>query len=225
MDTRLHNNKLRDAYNSYAELLSRHREGTDFDRTLRARDGAKVAILAPHGGRLENFTDTIAESVAGSDFSLYCFRSKLGWGQTNLHITSHKFDDPDCVALVARHPWAVALHGCSQGGERVFIGGRDQALMDDLARALQHAGIQTEISGHAYPGQHPNNICNRSASNAGAQIEMTMPFRKSGAVPLFVAAVRTVLLARQRADFENPMPIHRSDRIDRIGYNKRSAPG
>jgi phage replication-related protein YjqB (UPF0714/DUF867 family) len=190
---------MRDVYHSYAELLSQHREGADFDRTVLAREGAKVAILAPHGGRLENFTDTIAESVAGSDFSLYCFRSKLGWGQTNLHITSHKFDDPECVALVARHPWAVALHGCSEGGDLVFIGGRDQVLIDTLASGLQHAGIQTSTAGHAYPGQHPNNICNRTASKAGAQIEMTLPFRKSGAVPVFVAAVRNVLLARQGA--------------------------
>ena len=194
---------MRDAYSSYAELLSRHQEGTDFDRTVQPRHGARVAVLAPHGGRLENFTDTIAESVAGSDFSLYCFRSRLGWGQTNLHITSHKFDDPDCVALLARHQWALALHGCSQGGERVFIGGRDQALMDDLAGALQQVGIPTETGGHAYPGRHPDNICNRTASNAGAQIEMTLPFRKSGALPVFVAAVRTVLLARQGA---SPLP-------------------
>lgn len=76
--------------------------------------------------------------------------------------------------------------------------------MDDLAGALQQIGIQTETTGHAYPGKHPDNICNRTASNAGAQIEMTMPFRKSGAIPLFVAAVRTVLLARQDAGPKKP---------------------
>jgi phage replication-related protein YjqB (UPF0714/DUF867 family) len=84
--------------------------------------------------------------------------------------------------------------------------------MDDLAGALQQLGIHTEVTGHAYPGKHPDNICNRTASNAGAQIEMTLPFRQSGAVPSFVAAVRSVLLARQGADFENPRPMHSSDR-------------
>ena len=190
---------MRDEYTSYAELLSKHQEGADFDRTLLARDGAKVALLAPHGGRLENFTDTIAESVAGADFSLYCFRSKLGWGKTNLHITSHNFDDPECVALVAKHRWAVAVHGCSEPGDIVFIGGRDQALIDDLALSLERSSIRTQVAEHAYPGKHPNNICNRTSSNSGAQIEMTLPFRKSGAVPVFVAAVRAVLLARQGA--------------------------
>jgi phage replication-related protein YjqB (UPF0714/DUF867 family) len=82
----------------------------------------------------------------------------------------------------------------------VFIGGRDQALVDDLARSLQQVGIRAEVAGHAYPGKRPNNICNRTSSGSGAQIEMTMPFRTSGAVALFVTAVRTVLLARQSAD-------------------------
>jgi phage replication-related protein YjqB (UPF0714/DUF867 family) len=191
---------MRDDYHSFADLLLSHHEGADFDRTLLTRQEAKVAILAPHGGRLENHTDTIAESVAGSDFSLYCFRSRLGRGKANLHITSHNFDDPDCVSLVARHRWAVALHGCSEYGELVFIGGRDQALVDDLACSLEQVGIRAEVAGHAYPGKHPNNICNRTSSGSGAQIEMTMPFRRSGAVSLFVAAVRTVLLARQSAD-------------------------
>jgi hypothetical protein len=68
---------MRDDYHSFADLLLSHHEGADFDRTLLTRQEAKVAILAPQGGRLENHTDTIAESVAGSDFSLYCFRSRL----------------------------------------------------------------------------------------------------------------------------------------------------
>jgi phage replication-related protein YjqB (UPF0714/DUF867 family) len=190
---------LRDDYTSFAELLSKHKEGVDFDRTLRVRDGAKVAILAPHGGRLENHTDTIAEDIAGADFSLYCFRSRLGRGQANLHITSHNFDDPDCVSLVGKHPWAVALHGCSESGERVFIGGRDQRLIDEVAQSLLQVGIRVDVSGHSYPGKHPNNICNRTASNAGVQIEMTLPFRRGEAIPLFIGTVRSVLLARQTA--------------------------
>jgi phage replication-related protein YjqB (UPF0714/DUF867 family) len=188
---------LRDDYTSFAELLSKHKEGVDFDRTLRVRDGAKVAILAPHGGRLENHTDTIAKDIADADFSLYCFRSRLGRGQANLHITSHKFDDPDCVSLVSKHRWAVALHGCSETGERVFIGGRDQPLIDDLTQSLLKVGIRVDVNGHSYPGKHPNNICNRTASNAGVQIEMTLPFRRGETILLFVSTVREILLARQ----------------------------
>jgi phage replication-related protein YjqB (UPF0714/DUF867 family) len=188
---------LRDDYQSFDELRARHREGIDFDRTLLHREGARIAVIAPHGGRLENHTDTIAESIAGADFSLYCFRSKLGRDGANLHITSHNFNDPDCIALVGRHRSAVAVHGCAGPGELVFLGGRDQALVDDLADSLQQTGIRVQLSGHKYPGLHPDNICNRTASRAGAQIEMTMPLRTGSALPVFVHAVRAVLLARQ----------------------------
>jgi phage replication-related protein YjqB (UPF0714/DUF867 family) len=187
---------LRDDYRSFAELRARHTEGSDFDRTLIHRYESRFAILAPHGGRLENHTDTIAESIAGADFSLYCFRSKLGRGGANLHITSHNFDDPDCVELVGRHQSAVAVHGCAEPSELVYLGGRDHSLVADLADALQQAGIHVQLNGHKYPGLHPENICNRTASGAGVQIELTMELRISGAVPVFVSAVRSVLLEK-----------------------------
>lgn len=185
---------LRDDYQSFAALRARHTEGNDFDRTLIHKDGSRFVILAPHGGRLENHTDIIAESIAGADFSLYCFRSKLGRGGANLHITSHNFDDPDCIELVGRHPSAVAVHGCAEPGELVFLGGRDQTLVADLADALQQACIRVQLNGHKYPGLHPNNICNRTASGAGVQIELTLPLRLSGALPELVRVVRGVLV-------------------------------
>jgi phage replication-related protein YjqB (UPF0714/DUF867 family) len=187
---------LRDDYRSFAELRARHTEGSDFDRTLIHRYGSRFVILAPHGGRLENHTDTIAESIAGADFSLYCFRSKLGRGGANLHITSHNFDDPDCIELVGRHPSAIAVHGCAEPGERVFLGGRDHSLVADLADAMQQTGIHVQLNGHKYPGLHTENICNRTASGAGVQIELTMALRLSAAVPMLVSAVRSVLLQK-----------------------------
>lgn len=191
---------LRDDYQSFAALRARHTEGSDFDRTVLHRAGSKFAILAPHGGRLENHTDTIAEHIAGSDFSLYCFRSRLGRGGANLHITSHRFDDPDCIELVGKHPSSVAIHGCAEPGEMVFLGGRDQSLLADLAGSLQKSGLRVQLHGHKYPGLHPDNICNRTASGAGVQIELTLALRQSEAVPEVVSAVRGVLL---KCAFEN----------------------
>jgi phage replication-related protein YjqB (UPF0714/DUF867 family) len=190
---------MRDLYDSFDELRKHHREGVDFDRILLPRPLSKVIVIAPHGGRLENHSDTIAEAVAGADFSLYCFRSKLGRNTPNLHITSHRFDDPDCVAMVGAHRWAVAIHGCMSAGERVFLGGRDEKVKEQLAHALTQAGIKTEVTGHPYPGKHPNNIVNRSAPGMGVQIELSMQLRRSAAAQAFVGAVRSVLLATQSA--------------------------
>lgn len=152
--------------------------------------------MAPHGGRLENHTDTIAESIAGTDFSLYCFRSKLGRDGANLHITSHNFDDPECIELVGRHHSAIAVHGCAEPGELIFLGGRDQTLIGDLADSLEQAGLRVQLGGHKYPGLRGDNICNRTASGAGVQIEMTMALRVGGAVPVFISAVRDVLVPK-----------------------------
>ena len=190
---------LRDRYGSFAELLQHHREGIDFDRVLRQRAASGVVVVAPHGGRMENHTDTIAEAVAAADFSLYCFRSRLGRSDPNLHITSHRFDDPDCVSMLAAHRWAVAIHGCSVRGARVFLGGLDDELLDELARAIAAAGIQVDTTGHPYPGRHPNNIVNRSSAGKGVQIELSMSLRRSEAAQVFVTAVRGVLLQRQGA--------------------------
>lgn len=187
---------MHDHYASFSELRARHREGVDFDRVLVSRPQSDVIVIAPHGGRLENHTDEIAQAVAGDDFSLYCFRSRLGRYTPNLHITSHRFDDPDCVSMLATHRWAVAVHGCSTAGERLFLGGRDEPLIEELARSLVQAGIRTDVTGHPYPGKHPDNIVNRTRAGMGVQVEMSMPLRRSAAAPVVVRALRRVLLAR-----------------------------
>jgi phage replication-related protein YjqB (UPF0714/DUF867 family) len=78
----------------------------------------------------------------------------------------------------------------------VFLGGRDHSLVADLADAMQQAGIHVQLNGHKYPGLHPENICNRTASGAGVQIELTIALRLSDAVPVLVSAVRGVLLKK-----------------------------
>jgi len=59
-----------DEYPNFAALAAAHKEGGDYDRIVRRRDAAKVIVLAPHGGRIEPRTDSIAEAIAANDFSL-----------------------------------------------------------------------------------------------------------------------------------------------------------
>jgi phage replication-related protein YjqB (UPF0714/DUF867 family) len=191
--------KRPDKFTNFAALLAESTEGKDFTRTIESRNGAKVVLLAPHGGRIEPCTAEIASEIAGDTFSLYCFLSLRSCDDLNLHITSHKFDDPQCIQLIQAHPHAVAIHGCTGEQAAVFIGGRDDALKMDLAAALSAAGVKAQLKGHPYPGLEPKNICNRTATNAGAQFELTMPFRRGSQRTDFVAAVRSVLMARQCA--------------------------
>jgi len=186
-----------DTYACYADLANTEQEGVDYDKFSLLVAGAQVAIIAPHGGGIEPKSDAIAAAIAGTDFSYYCFRGCKPAKNGRLHITSHRFDEPDCVALVAGHTWVVALHGCNDPGESVYLGGLDAELIDDLAIAIAEAGISVATTGHDYPGTHPDNICNRGAAAQGVQIELTPDFRNGGQVASFVTAVRSVLAARQ----------------------------
>ncbi len=186
-----------DKYSSYAELARSEQEGTDYQLMVRPRAGALIAVIAPHAGGIEPGTGPIAQEIAGADFSLYCFRGCKVEGNHRLHITCHRFDEPECLKLLAGHTWVVSIHGCDEAGERVFLGGLDTALITDLATQLRQVGIIAETSGHKYPGTDPRNICNRGRSKAGVQFELSLPFRNGARVPAFVAVVRSVLRARQ----------------------------
>lgn len=93
----------------------------------------------------------------------------------------------------------LVIHGCAESGEQVLLGGRDKALMTDMSVALTLAGINAEMSGHDYPGEHPLDICNRGARGMGAQFELSLPFRRGDRLPLFVKTVLSVLATKQNA--------------------------
>src|SRR6266849_480189 len=182
-----------DKYKCFKELQASERLGTDYDIVSTQGKGTSVVILAPHGGDIEPRTAELAEAIAGSEFSLYCFIGKREDDNRDLHITSHNFDEPKGLALVGAHKWVVAIHGCNKKGQRVFLGGRTQLLISKLAQALRVAGVGVETAGHEYGGTDPSNICNRGATKAGAQLELSMAFRRGPQVERFVAAIRDVL--------------------------------
>lgn len=188
-----------DKYSSYSELAQSETEGVDYERLVHVQAGALVAVIAPHAGGIEPLTGSIAQGIAGTEFSGYCFKGLKKAGNRDLHITSHRFDEPRCVELVSCHQWVVAIHGCNAEGERAFLGGLDRALIADFALHLKAAGINAETTGHPYAGVDPNNICNRGKSSAGVQFELSLSFRKAARIPAFVAAVRSALLSRQNA--------------------------
>jgi phage replication-related protein YjqB (UPF0714/DUF867 family) len=152
-----------------------------------------VIVIAPHGGKIEVLTSEIALKIAGSDFSYYSFAGRKRRNNCDLHITSHRFDEPLGVALVARHRCVLAIHGCNGDAEQVFVGGLDASLKAAIASRLVARGIDATTEGHRYPGRDPGNICNRGSRAGGVQLELTMPFRESDAVPELVDAVRDAL--------------------------------
>ncbi|WP_188093232.1 poly-gamma-glutamate hydrolase family protein, partial [Sulfurovum riftiae] len=92
--------------------------------------GSNVTMLAPHGGRIEPRTDAIAKAIACQNFNYYGFiaeRSKIE-GRKNMHITSHKFDEPKAIELIKKSEIVIAIHGCNDRHSKrddkkeIFIG-------------------------------------------------------------------------------------------------------
>ena len=188
-----------DRYSCFSDLAAREARGADYEICARRQAASRVAVIAPHGGGIEPETSRIAVNIAGAEFSLYCFLGLKRTGNRVLHITSHNFDEPECLGLIAEHDWVLAIHGCQEPGERAFLGGLDKPFIRDLASALHAAGIPVELTGHSYLGKRPHNICNRGARSTGAQFELSLPFRRGNRVPLFVEVVREVLARIQYA--------------------------
>jgi phage replication-related protein YjqB (UPF0714/DUF867 family) len=179
-----------DKYESFAELAARETDGRDYRiRALERRD-SPVIVLAPHGGSIEIGTSELAELVAGTEHSLFLFEGLKPYGANrDLHITSHRFDHPHCLALAAARAVTLAIHGC-RGESHIYIGGLDFELTALLGGHLTAAGLTASVNGHGYPGRHPLNICNRSARGRGAQLEVTNDLRTGDARLVIAAAVR-----------------------------------
>ena len=178
-------------YRSYAELARHEVLGRDYRVRVSAREHSPVLIVAPHGGMIEDGTSEIALLVAADDHNVFSFEGMKPHGANrDLHITSHLFDHPECMALAARCDYVLSVHGC-KGASHVHVGGLDEQFAQRLALRLTEAGFPVDERSEKYPGRHPQNVCNRGARAQGAQLEFTYDLR--------VGALRTTIALAVRA--------------------------
>lgn len=182
-------------YACYANLAAAHVEGADFLVRIEHKPESRIAILAPHGGAIEAGTSEIARAVAGSEFNLYLFEGlRASSNYATLHLTSHRFDEPRCLKLLARCDHVIAIHGCRGDAPQALLGGLDHALRRQIGKAIAASGIEARLAGHRYRGVHPQNICNRGRRGAGVQVELTSALRLERTNHGIVTAIRSVLL-------------------------------
>ncbi len=186
---------LADSYRGFDDLARLHTEGVDYAIHVHAPEAARAAIIAPHGGRIEGGTSAAARRIAGDDHALYLFEGLRVENDNfdRLHLTSHFFDEPRCLALIGGCDTVIAVHGYAAPGPDVLLGGRDLGLRQALAQALAGQGLTVATDGHAYPGMDPRNICNRGRSGQGVQLELSRTLRRAHAWDAVAAAVRSVL--------------------------------
>jgi len=173
-----------DNYRSFLELTEKEQEGKDFIVEVR-QTLSPLAIVAPHGGRIEPGTYTIADAIAGSDHSFYGFRGIKPTGNSILHLTSSLFDDPRALEIVHSASAVITLHGCRGDEPMIFLGGQDQNLLLRLLDSLRKADIPVQpASSGNLRGCHPKNLCNRGRSGKGVQMEISRGLRELLIVPL-----------------------------------------
>jgi phage replication-related protein YjqB (UPF0714/DUF867 family) len=157
-------------------------------------EGQKI-VLAIHGGGIEAGTSEVALAVAGyhpATFSqatdcyglndLWIFEGLLSSGNSDLHVTSTNYDDPIALKLVQISRRCLSLHGLSDSAAngKIQIGGRDTELRNIVREELTAAGIPAAIGTDPDTNaSDPANICNRTKSGAGVQLEMGTSYRAS----------------------------------------------
>ena len=184
----------RDVYRNFSELQKAHREGNDFEVTVRDLN-AKWTVFAIHGGTIERGTELLAKSLAPIRTNLYVFESRLcpnlrvdefsrslcvPGTAGNLHLTSHHFDDPRAVKLAEKSRQCMSLHGfrSSKKALEVMIGGLSSNLKARASVAFRQFVPEVVMipPSTTLGGTHPQNIVNRCLEQ-GVQIELSGPVR------------------------------------------------
>lgn len=187
---------VNDRYLNFAALAANEIEGVDYSITVEPVAHSSVAVIAPHGGSIERRTSHIARAIAAHDFNCYLFEGLDPNGSFDeLHITSHRFDEPRCLALIEPCPIVIAIHGCAGKDQSVMLGGRDRKLITALESAIAEVDAAALKLRHKFPGKHRDNICNRGGSHAGVQIEFSDGLRGSPREAAVIEAIRKQLLA------------------------------
>lgn len=189
-----------DRYRDFTSLASEQREGVDY-RVVAVPRQSRVAVIAPHGGTIEPGTSELASSVAGGEHSLYAFEGLIPKRKHgDLHITSSRFDEPKGRALTAAADVVVAMHGRADDDDTktTWLGGLDAELIAALGETLRAAGFPSVITEGDLAGRSRDNICNRGARRAGAQLELPRSLRDelagdAGRLASYTAAVRLAI--------------------------------
>lgn len=167
-----------DRFKSFQALCRQATAERDFVIEVR-RGPSAVAIMAPHGGRIEPGTDALARAVAGSRHSYYAFKGVRPMNNIELHISSRRFDEPRALALARQVRTIVTLHGCRSSYPAICVGGLADDLCRKVIRALREAGFDAAKSPNpSLRGVHPHNLCNRGLSGKGVQLELSAQLRR-----------------------------------------------
>ena len=168
-----------DDYANFQELYQHHIENAEYRIHAHARPGPLI-VLAIHAGGIELGTSELARAIAGDEHSFYLFEGLTNDENKKLHLTSTHFDEPQCLDLVQRHHSALSLHGFngSPDDPQIYMGGTDKQFIQLLLQTLKDNGYKVRINTQKFAATDRSNICNRTRSGQGVQIEIAHSLRR-----------------------------------------------
>jgi phage replication-related protein YjqB (UPF0714/DUF867 family) len=165
-----------DKYSNFSQLSSSEPEGS-YKIELRQNNSA-VALIAPHAGKIEPGTSEICRSVAKCDLTYYLFEGCKSNNNSDLHITSSRFDEPLGLEIAQSAQIVATFHGQSGSKHFVNVGGRASDLVQTVIDLLKSDGYSaSQHPNVALQGLDKNNICNRGNSKQGLQLEISRGLR------------------------------------------------
>lgn len=167
-----------DKYKSFAQLQQREKENQDY--RINSRQGTSgILIIAPHGGGIEPGTTELALAVAEPEHSFYSFEGWKRSGNKDLHITSTNFDEPLALEIISSSRTLIALHGCDDEEEITYLGGLDERFKAVIKQSLMDHGFVVRFPHQSnFGGEDAENLCNRTMTKMGVQLELSNGLRK-----------------------------------------------
>lgn len=167
---------MRDVYRSIPQLMAV--EGAHISILAATHGRSRVAILAPHAGRIEPMTGEIALAIAGREHRVYCFLGQAPARNSRLHVTSTRFDEASLREVLRGSTTVLTVHGAAGCGRAVtYIGGRNASMAQRMGARLAAAGFHVEEPPPRLAGQSLRNIVNWTSSG-GVQLELSWELRQ-----------------------------------------------
>lgn len=189
-----------DQFNSMTELMLHTSEGEDWEIHTR-QTAQSMIITAVHGGAIERGTTELAQSISErGNYDFYTFKGVRHNKNHELHVTSRHFDEPKLLQMINDNRHAISVHGCMGDKPEVYIGGRDQALINYIKQYLSEINIIVKDAPAHISGLHDDNFVNCCQHKAGVQLEITARLRKN-----FFINKRYNLYDRENRDNWSPL--------------------
>ena len=171
------NRRKGDAYDRMTTLLAELPEDGNYVLHAEESHQSCVKLFAPHGGCIEPGTDQLVVALAAAEFDYFLFRGRRKEKcYRTLHVTSARYDEPNCLRMVGEAMLAVSVHGCDSRNEFIEIGGSHVSAARDLRAHLSRAGYAAVFPADGRRGEQADNFVNR-ARGGGIQLELSTGFR------------------------------------------------